>query len=75
MPFKFIDRTGYAEPPHKAGAPVVISKEAIDAEIARLAALPPPANGRRVSMISNPESGIGNALAPGTAVSLCDSRP
>ena len=75
MPFEFIDRTGSTEPSHKAGAPVVIAKEAIDAEVARLAALPAPANGRRVSMISNPESGIGNALAPGTAVSLCVLNP
>lgn len=75
MEFEFVDRTGHAEPPHEAGAPVVIPKEAIEAEIARLASLPGPANGRRVSMIRNPQSGVGNALAPGTAVSLCVLKP
>lgn len=73
--FEFVDRTGYCEPPHKAGAPVLVPKEAIDAEVARLASLPAPTNGRRVSMISNPESGVGNGLAAGTAVSLSVLNP
>jgi len=75
MPFEFIDRTGWTEPPHKAGLPVVVAREAIDAEVARLAALPRPANGRRISIISNSDSGIGLGLAAGTAVSLCVLNP
>ena len=73
--FEFIDRTGCTEPPHQAGAPVVISKEAIDAEVARLASLPPPANGRRLSIIRNPATGVGNGLANGTAVFLSVLKP
>jgi len=73
--FEFIDRTGLSEPPLRIGAPVVIPKEAIEAEVARLASLPAPANGRRVSMVRNPDTGIGNGLAHGTAVSLCVLKP
>jgi gentisate 1,2-dioxygenase len=73
--FEFVDRTGQAEPQQEPGAPVVIPKEAIEAEVARLAALPRPANGRRVSIIRNPDTGVGNGLAHGTAVSLCVLNP
>jgi gentisate 1,2-dioxygenase len=73
--FEFVDRTGLADPPLTIGAPVVIPKEAIDAEVARLASLPAPANGRRVSMIRNPATGAGNGLAHGTAVSLSVLEP
>ena len=75
MDYEFVDRTGQAEPPHKANPPVVIPKEAIDAEVERLASLPAPANGRRISAIRNPASGAGFALANGTAVSLCVLQP
>src|SRR5258708_1899668 len=54
---------------------VIIPKEAIDAEIDRLASLPPPENGRRTSAIVNPMTGVGDGLAPGTAVSLCVLKP
>jgi gentisate 1,2-dioxygenase len=73
--FEFVDRTGQPEAQQTPGAPVVIPKEAIDAEVARLAAAPRPANGRRVSIIRNPDTGIGNGLAHGTAVSLCVLNP
>ena len=69
--FEFVDRTGLAEAPMTIGRPVVVPKEAIESEIARLASLPMPANGRRVSIIRNPATGVGNGLAHGTAVSLC----
>ena len=69
-PFVFIDRTGAAAEPVKLIPPVVVPKERIDAEIERLAGLPAPANGRRVSLIVNPATGPGNGFAPGTAVSL-----
>jgi gentisate 1,2-dioxygenase len=73
--FEFVDRTGQSEPAHKPGAPVVIPKEAIDAEIARLASLPPPANGRRMSVIRNPATGLGDGLANGTAVFVSVLNP
>jgi gentisate 1,2-dioxygenase len=74
-PFEFVDRTGQSEPPHTPGVPIVIQKEAIEAEVQRLAGLPRPANGRRVSMIRNPASGIGNGLANGTTVTLSVLKP
>jgi ornithine cyclodeaminase/alanine dehydrogenase-like protein (mu-crystallin family)/gentisate 1,2-dioxygenase len=73
--YTFIDRTGGAESRHRPYQPVVITREEIDAEIARLAALPAPSNGRRVSMIANPAAGVGNGLAPGIAVSLSVLKP
>lgn len=73
--FSFVDQTGAPAPAHRPAEPVVIPREAIEAEVERLAALPRPANGRRVSRIVNPASGVGDALAPGVAVSLCVLRP
>ncbi len=73
--YQFVDRTGVAAEPLHLIAPVVIPKEAIEAEVERLAALPAPANGRRVSMIVNPRTGVGNGLTPGTAVSLSVLKP
>jgi gentisate 1,2-dioxygenase len=73
--YQFIDRTGAPADPMKLIPPVVVPKEAIDAEIDRLAALPPPSNGRRISQIVNPATGPGNGFAPGTAVSLCVLKP
>jgi gentisate 1,2-dioxygenase len=73
--FEFVDRSGAAASPHRPMRPVVISKEAIGAEAARLAGLPRPANGHRVSQIVNPDSGVGGGLAPGIAVSLCVLNP
>ena len=75
MEFEFVDRTGQPEPPHQPGTPVVIPREAIEVEAARLASLPPPANGRRMSMIRNPATGVGNGLANGTAVALSVLKP
>ncbi len=61
--YQFIDRTGLAAEPLHLIAPVVIPKEAIEAEVERLASLPVPADGRRVSMIVNPHTSIGNNWA------------
>ena len=68
--YRFADRTGAVAEPMKLIAPFVVPKEAINAEIERLASLPAPANGRRESLIVNPDAG-GNAFAPGTTVTLC----
>lgn len=74
QPYQFVDRTGAPADPVKLTAPFVIPKEALDAEAERLASLPQPENGRRVSMIVNPHAG-GNAFAPGTAVSISVLKP
>ncbi len=68
--YRFIDRTGAPAPPHRPMEPVVIPREAIEAEVERLAGRPRPDNGRRMSVIANPASGPGECLAPGIAVSL-----
>lgn len=73
--FTFLDRAGAAEPPHHSTEPVVITREEIETEIERLASLPAPANGRRISVIANPTSGAGHGLAPGIAVTLCILKP
>src|SRR5215813_11967325 len=82
--FKFIDRTGAANPDRLTLSkenrqqfipPVVVKKELIDAEIERLAALPAPANGRRMSLVTHPETGAGDGLAPGIAVSINVLKP
>ncbi len=73
--FQFLDRTGSPAEPIRLIPPVVVPKESIEAEVERLASLPPPANGRRVSLIVNPATGAGNGFAPGTAVSLCVLKP
>src|SRR5215472_17972850 len=68
--YKFLDRTGAEAKPVDLISPVVIPKEAIAAEVERLASLPRPANGRRVSYVVNPATGVGHGLAPGIAVSI-----
>ncbi|MCA9771714.1 MAG: cupin domain-containing protein, partial [Myxococcales bacterium] len=65
----------FLEPPASTGAapwrPIVIRREAIDAEIARLSSLPAPPDGRRCSLIVHPRaSAPGWGLAPGIRVSL-----
>lgn len=55
---------------------VVIPKEAIDAEIQRLADAPRPANGRREALISHPRATApGWGLAPGIRVTLSVLKP
>ncbi len=67
---RFIDRTGAAPEPIALWPSIVIPKEAIDAEIERLASLPRPRNGRRRSLIAHPQADAGNGLAPGIEVAL-----
>ena len=73
--FQFVDRTGTAAKPVELISPVVVPKEAIDAEIERLAGLPAPSNGRRVSHVVNPTTGVGDGFAPGIAVSISVLKP
>ncbi len=73
--FRFIDRSGVASEELNLIPAVLIKKQQIDAEIERLAGLPVPENGRRVSLIASPETGVGNGLTYSTAVSLCVLKP
>src|SRR2546430_5894005 len=41
--------------------PLIVSREEMEAEVERLANLPAPANGRRMSIICNPATGIGRS--------------
>ena len=66
----FLDRTGVAPQAPELWPAVVIPKEAIDAEIERLASLPRPANGRRRSLIAHPLNQHSHGLAPGIEVAL-----
>jgi gentisate 1,2-dioxygenase len=70
---RFVDQVGVTAPAIEDGAwpPVVIRAAEIEAQVARLASLPRPADGRRSSWIVHPyaeEPGLG--LAPGIRVSL-----
>ena len=67
----FVDRVGWSPARDDLWPSVVIPREQIEQEAARLAALTRPANGRRRSLIVHPRSeepGLG--LAPGITVSL-----
>jgi gentisate 1,2-dioxygenase len=66
----FRDRTGTEPVAADLWAPIVITKEQIDAEVDRLAALPPPANGRRRAVIVHPRNKLSEGLAPGIQVTL-----
>src|SRR5260370_37636631 len=72
---QFKDLSGFASEPIQLITPMVIPKEAIDAEIERLASLPAPANGRRVSQIVNPAAGTGPRFTPGPAATPCRLKP
>jgi gentisate 1,2-dioxygenase len=73
--FKFVDVPEGLKQRSKVLKALVIPKRVINAEIARLASLPSPANGRRMSYVSNPLAGVGNGLTPGIAVSICVLNP
>ena len=68
----FRDVSGTAAPGEPAyWSPVIFRKAEIDAEIARLAAIPRPADGRRSSLLVHPASPAARpSLAPGIRVSL-----
>src|SRR5712691_5652397 len=72
---RFIDRSGMESGELNLIPAALIKKAQIDSEIQRLANLPVPANGRRVSLIANPETGLGCGLTYTTAVSLCVLKP
>ena len=73
---KFVDCSGASAPKLNLWPSILISKEDIEAEVARLADGSTPANGRRASQIVHPnarEPGLG--LAPGIRVTLNVLRP
>src|SRR5262249_46859480 len=69
-PVRFLDRSGAKPEPIALWPSVVIPKEAIDAEVERLASLKRPENGRRRALITHPKADTGNGLAPGIQVAL-----
>lgn len=73
----FLDRTGKPlVDENDYWAPIIVSKERIDAEIERLASLPAPGNGRRESLIVHPQSNPRTpGLAPGIQVKLSVLKP
>ena len=67
----FADRTGVPPGENRPWAPVKITKEQIDAEVERLASLPAPADGRRLSLLVHPDAlSWAPGLAPGIQVAL-----
>ena len=73
--YEFLDRTGVPAKSVELISPVVVPKEAIDAEVDRLVSLPKPTNGRRVSYVVNPLTGVGDGFAPGIAVAISVLKP
>ena len=72
----FVDRSGASPETNTFWAPIVIPKEDIDTEIARLAALSPPADGRRQSLIVHPLANPATpGFAPGIRVTLSVLKP
>lgn len=68
---QFLDRSGCGSEEPDLWPAVIIPKEAIEAEVERLAALPRPVNGRRQSAIVHPRAtSPGLGLAPGIRVTL-----
>src|SRR5580765_5162200 len=77
MQGRFLDRSGqHARDDNDYWAPIVVTKETIDAETERLASLSRPANGRRESLIVHPLAAV-NApgFAPGIQVKLSVLKP
>jgi len=73
---RFVDRTNVATPQLDLWPATVIAKEELDAEVERLAHLPPPSNGRRSSLIVHPRAQApGLGLAPGIQVSINVLKP
>jgi len=73
--YQFVDRTGQTCQGLRLTDPCVIPKEAIDSQVDYLASLPRPGNGRRVALITNPQTGVGHGLTHATSVALCVLKP
>ena len=73
---RVIDAPAAAYDGNEPWAPVMLTREEIDAEIDRLASMPKPPDGRRISLIVHPKAPA-NApgLAPGIQVALVVLKP
>lgn len=68
---RMLDISGSGPSGPRFWEPVIVSRQAIDREIERLAAAPRPANGRRATRIVHPQaSAPSNGFAPGIDVTL-----
>ncbi len=73
---RFVDTTGERPRENNLWPPIVVTKREIDAEVERLASLPPPADGRRESLIVHPlAAGDTPGFAPGIQVKLSVLKP
>ena len=73
---RFIDRTGAPPETNQFWAPVVITREEIEAEVKRLASQPAPADRCRQSLIVHPLApDAAPGLAPGIRVTLSVLKP
>jgi gentisate 1,2-dioxygenase len=66
----FVDCSGQAARRPDPWRPLLITREAIDAEIERLAAAPRPTNGRRMSRIVHPQASLSMGITPGTDITI-----
>ena len=74
--FRFVDVSGAAPREQELWPSVIIPKEAIDAEVSRLADAPRPANGRRATLVVHPLAKTpGLGLAPGIDVTINVLKP
>lgn len=71
----FEDTSGRAARQPNIWAPLVITREQIEAEVERLADEPLPSNGRRISRIIHPEASAGMGITPGTDVLIQVVKP
>lgn len=77
QPARFVETAGTAPiSRNEQWAPIIITKEEIEAEVTRLADLPQPVNGRRESLIVHPSARLETpGLAPGIQVRLSVLKP
>lgn len=72
----FQDSSGFPVPPMQGWAPIVVRRQQIEAQIERLAELPPPAHGIRAVRIIHPQApNPGQGLAPSIACSVQVLKP
>ncbi|HMS77969.1 MAG TPA: hypothetical protein PKC20_00235, partial [Burkholderiaceae bacterium] len=71
----FADCSGQGARQPDIWKPLLVTREQIDAEIERLASLPRPANGRRMSRLVHPAGLPGMGFTPGTDVILQVLKP
>ena len=73
---RFIEATGVAPRENQLWPPIIVTREEIDSEVARLAALPTPADGRREALIVHPLADAATpGMAPGIQVKLSVLKP